>query len=81
MQLVYPRHVLMNTNTLLEETNHDGLSDQLVTQRPSTSELHFFTPVANSQFFCVASTSSLVLQMVSAKSHFYFCSTRGQPYH
>jgi hypothetical protein len=72
----------MDTKTLLEETNQtmNCLINLELNAHPPVSSI-FFTPVANSQIFCVASTSTLVLQMVSAKSHFYFCSTRRQPYH
>jgi hypothetical protein len=69
----------MNTKTLLEETNHDGLSDQLVTQRPSTSELHFFTPVANSQFFALQAPLRLCCKWSVQNHIFTFAAQEDNP--
>jgi hypothetical protein len=47
----------------------DGLPNQLGTQCPSTSELHV-CPCCKLSIICVASTTLLVLQIVSVKLHF-----------
>jgi hypothetical protein len=71
MQLVYPRHVLMNTKTLLKETNltMDYLINLELNAHQAVSPP--FLPLLQIVIFLCCSTSSLVLQMVSAKLHFY----------
>jgi hypothetical protein len=74
MQLVYPRHVLLNTKTLLKETNltMDCLINLELNAHPAVSPLFF--PVANSNFFvlqylfaCVANGQCKITFLLAAQ--------------